>query len=1128
MNKVFKVIWNHATQSFAVVSEISRAKGKTTSSTNKGNLLSTAVATAALTISLAPTVATASTILGNQATIDNSNATDSVAIGDNLSVQGSKGVAVGLNNTIHVKDANSVAVGTDITIGAADNQPANLYGTHSVAVGTNIDIHTNNTIALGINLSTVSTAGNNVVQKWETDNILFGVDSQITTGHGISFGSNNTVRGQYSTSIGWGNVIEPFGDNSSPTDAVAIGRNVRAGTGPETIAIGTSSVATGPHAIALGADSNSTGRQSVAIGKKSTATGSNATALGHMANASNYWATALGYNTNAGDTAVAVGAEVQASGAKSVAVGHKANASGEASTVVGMESKASGRFATSVGKGNNVTGAWSGAFGVQNTVTGDNTYALGNAITATAPNNVILGSLSSESSATTTNGAPNQINNATVSNVFYDGFAGTASAVVSVGNKEGKVKERQIINVAPGKVSADSTDAINGSQLYMVTKGTLAQIPVAYTDKEGNSLYQKPDGTFVKADGTVVAPAEVINSLKNADGTNTTPTTLANVKGSLAPAYNTGDMEQADNGKLGDTAAAAPTQEATAPSNIGDIYNNAATVGDVLNSGWNIQAGDAKDFVKAYDTVVFANGEGTTVKGENTDGKTTTVKINVDKAKLTVKDGKVTSDKAGDTFATATDVAAAITASELTSSVSTKDTNLSVKGTPTGNNTDYEISLSKDLNVNSVIAGNTKLNNEGVKVGGVTLAATGLNNGGNKITNVAAGEADTDAVNYGQLKAAMANSSKVSVVEGKNIKVTSDDSTGTMVYTIATADDLVVNSVKAGDTTLDTSGVKVGDITVTKDGVKAGDVKVSKNGLDNGGKTISNVANGVKDSDAVNVSQLKQATSKVEGDQGVSVVPSTNADGSTTYTVAAKTDNTTIKIENGKITANTASIAPAGDDGKIQAPSNPSALATAGDVVKAISSAGHLVKSAKNDTQVVSSPNATGMKVKAGDAVTYVAGKNLEVNQSGTTISYGLSKDIDVNSVKVGGVSITQDGINAGNKVISNVAKGVKDTDAVNVSQLKNEIGSVNNTINRLDKKNRAAHAGARAAAGLPQVFTAGKSMVSASAGTFKGEGAIAVGYSRASDNGKLILKLQGDSNTRGDIGGSVGVGYQW
>ena len=86
----------------------------------------------------------------------------------------------------------------------------------------------------------------------------------------------------------------------------------------------------------------------------------------------------------------------------------------------------------------------------------------------------------------------------------------------------------------------------------------------------------------------------------------------------------------------------------------------------------------------------------------------------------------------------------------------------------------------------------------------------------------------------------------------------------------------------------------------------------------------------------------------------------------------------------------------------------------------------------------------------------------------------------------------------------------------------------MNKRINKVQKEARGGIAGANAAAGLPQVYIPGKSMVAASAGTFKGESALAVGYSRSSDNGKVILKLQGNANTQGDVGGSVGVGYQW
>lgn len=108
-----------------------------------------------------------------------------------------------------------------------------------------------------------------------------------------------------------------------------------------------------------------------------------------------------------------------------------------------------------------------------------------------------------------------------------------------------------------------------------------------------------------------------------------------------------------------------------------------------------------------------------------------------------------------------------------------------------------------------------------------------------------------------------------------------------------------------------------------------------------------------------------------------------------------------------------------------------------------------------------------------------------------------------------------------------------KNTQAINTinNAINNQSGAfdrLERKINKQGKEARAGIAGANAAAALPQVYTAGKSMVAASAGTFKGQNALAVGYSRASDNGKVILKLQGNANTSGDIGAGVGVGYQW
>ncbi|MCK3657427.1 hypothetical protein A4G18_01490 [Pasteurellaceae bacterium Pebbles2] len=304
------------------------------------------------------------------------------------------------------------------------------------------------------------------------------------------------------------------------------------------------------------------------------------------------------------------------------------------------------------------------------------------------------------------------------------------------------------------------------------------------------------------------------------------------------------------------------------------------------------------------------------------------------------------------------------------------------------------------------------------------------------------------------------------------------------------------------------------------------DVLASGWNLQENGKAVDHV----KAYETVNFADGKGTTVKSETDNKTSKL-----------TVDVKTDDETVEInKDGKVAAKTADLT-VNNAGSVNEPAANSpagkALVNASTVAKTINNVSHTVTTEKDDVQVTSNTNKP-VKVKAGSTVKHRAGKNLEVAQkttgNDTEITYGLSENIAVKSVTVGAdgdknpVVINNNGINAGGKRITNVAPGVAPTDAVNVSQLEDKIGGVNGRINKVDKKLRAGIAGTNAAATLPQVYIPGKSMVAAAAGTYRGESAIAVGYSRASDNGKLILKLQGNTNSRGDTGAGVGVGYQW
>ena len=172
------------------------------------------------------------------------------------------------------------------------------------------------------------------------------------------------------------------------------------------------------------------------------------------------------------------------------------------------------------------------------------------------------------------------------------------------------------------------------------------------------------------------------------------------------------------------------------------------------------------------------------------------------------------------------------------------------------------------------------------------------------------------------------------------------------------------------------------------------------------------------------------------------------------------------------------------------------------------------------------------------------AGKNITVAQSGNTYAVATTDDMTVNSITAGdtvinnngltingGPSVTKDGINAGNKRITNVAPGVNGTDAVNVNQLnevRQDVNGLKSHVHKMDRNLRAGIAGALASGDLYHATMPGKSMVAVGAGTYRGESAIAVGYSRLSDNGKLGVKFSVNSNTRGDTGAAASVGYQW
>ena len=637
-----------------------------------------------------------------------------------------------------------------------------------------------------------------------------------------------------------------------------------------------------------------------------------------------------------------------------------------------------------------------------------------------------------------------------------------------------------------------------------------------------------------------------------------------------------------------------------APDNTnGSKSVNATTVANTVNnSGWKLGGNDktaAGNLVKPSNKVNFINGMGTTSEVK-TDAKTgdstvtfnvkpngTTINVtdegvsvntgNITVAPTTGNDaGKVTvADAEKGKVATVDNVAEAINSAGW-KATATKDGG-EVEGTSEQlvkpgetvnyiagkniklkqNGANFTVSTTENVTFTNANVNSTLTVGEGNNATQITSSADGMkvakaDGSATRITNIAAGENPTDAVNVSQLKAA-----KTKVVAGNQVNVTGNNNQ--TIYTVN------VNTTALPATVTDANNpAENGKLAVPTEGglVTASDVANAINATywkvgDNNGTVKSNISAG----NQVNFVNGNGTTANVAVENGqTNVSYDVNVDGSTVV-MKEVTDpnnpNKKIKQITGNYTGQSGvtvngNVIAAKTDGKTVTVNNDGALTLSDDVVNNLTN--FEVTTGEHVDQFVANTAANSKKtrVKPGDVVTYASGKNIAIKQEGTTFTISTTENATFTNANVGNTLTVGEGNNAtqitsspdGMKVakadgsatrITNVAAGVNPTDAVNVSQLgglKNDIHNMNNRLGKVNREARAGVAGANAAASLPQVYIPGKSMVAAAGGTFKGQNAFAVGYSRSSDNGKLILKLQGNANTQGDVGGGVGVGYQW
>jgi hep_Hag family protein len=278
----------------------------------------------------------------------------------------------------------------------------------------------------------------NVVKVNAKDGNIFGDGSSIDGYQSQAIGDNNHLSGEQLSAVGMNNIV-----TGNHSHAYGGGNNI---TGDQATAVGHYNLVKGHNATSIGYDNKVLSNEGTGVGERVEVSGLNASAFGSLAKAT-------------AESALALGSGSQATADSAVAVGNDSVASQKSSVAVGQSSKADGVFGTALGDSSNALANGSVAISVDSQAKGINSMAMGRNALTTHDNSVALG-------ADSVSKIEKPVNEATVQSITYSGFAGnTPVATVSVGS-EGK--ERQLVNVGAGEISATSTDAINGSQLYLV------------------------------------------------------------------------------------------------------------------------------------------------------------------------------------------------------------------------------------------------------------------------------------------------------------------------------------------------------------------------------------------------------------------------------------------------------------------------------------------------------------------------------------------------------------------------------------------------------------------------------------------------------------------------------------
>lgn len=704
--------------------------------------------------------------IGNKARSTNR---ETVAIGNNADGWGTGGVAIG-------GGSNASGRGTAIGYGAkasgveglatAIGNESNASGRGAIAMGNGAKSSASDTIALGF-----ATNAN------ATNAVTIGVRSFATGQSASAYGSNSKASGDYSTAIG---VVA----NTTGGSSTAVGYSAKA-EGHRSTALGTNSWSKGHGSAALGHQARAIGSTSLALGQDVNATGIYSIAIGSNANSDKSGSVAIGVNSkSSAEDAIALGGGANASGRSSVAIGERTKAEGYDSVAMGTNSKASETNSaailgnatgiSSIAIGGNATAANSVALGSDSTNTHEDSVALGSS--SAGAKNVFddtatkLQSFNDDASSKTINYNGTSSYKTIIDFDFGDSFTKESTGAVSVG--DGSLV-RQIQNVGAGRITAESNDAVNGSQLYQAYYN--AGFNIKNNGKETSRINTHGKVNFVNGKNTEVVvkdgenAADITVNLKdditvnnvtaknvtvgpvtiNKDGINAGDKKITNVSNGTISANSkdavNGSQLYAAKNELNTNitkAAAAAKTEVKAGTNV-EVTSETGANNQTI---YTVNAKDTSASVEAAsDAVTVTVGEKTEVK--NGISVTTVTNYKVDLSQKTKDEIKNAGGRGFNVTASASEgTVVNEVAEETVQSTATKMDKLTLDA---GKNIKLTHKKGKVLSV--AVSDTPTFKNVTTKgdlnVGGTVHAHGGLDVHNNRIVNVADPKDPTDAVN---------------------------------------------------------------------------------------------------------------------------------------------------------------------------------------------------------------------------------------------------------------------------------------------------------------------------------------------------------------------------------------------